>query len=265
VVNGSKTVNGSETGQREILKTRLVLKESIQPLKKHQSLAQSLVEALTQSVKDGTFKAGDKLPPEASIELQFGVSRTVVREAIPRLQAAGLVKTRHGIGTFILEPSAYTPFRLTAEDFNTLKDVIAVLELRIGVEVEAAALAAVRRTDQNLFQIEAALKSIQAEMNDGRDAVLADFQFHREIARASQNPHFADLMSSMGASIIPRARLTGASKIPLDQDTLTYLNKVNSEHESIFAAIQGQDPEAARAAMRIHLSNSKDRRRQQLT
>jgi hypothetical protein len=131
--------------------------------------------------------------------------------------------------------------------------------------VEAAALAAVRRTDQNLFQIEAALKSIQAEMNDGRDAVLADFQFHREIARASQNPHFADLMSSMGASIIPRARLTGASKIPLDQDTLTYLNKVNSEHESIFAAIQGQDPEAARAAMRIHLSNSKDRRRQQLT
>jgi len=140
-----------------------------------------------------------------------------------------------------------------------------VMTIDALIEVEAAALAAIRRTDQNLTNIEAALKAIQAEMNQGRDAVIADFQFHTEIARASQNPHFADLMSSMGTSIIPRARLEGASKIPLDQDALTYLNKVNAEHESIFAAIQGQDPEAARAAMRIHLSNSKDRRRQQLS
>ena len=67
--------------------------------------------------------------------------RTVVREAISRMQAAGLVVTRHGIGTFILDTDHSPTFKLTQEDFATLKDVIAVLELRIGIEVEAAALA----------------------------------------------------------------------------------------------------------------------------
>ena len=77
---------------------------------------------------------------------EFGVSRTVVREAISRLQAAGLVATRHGVGTFVVGMGDATTFRISPDQLGTLQDVIAVLELRIGVETESAALAAIRRT-----------------------------------------------------------------------------------------------------------------------
>jgi len=238
------------------------VKAEVQPLKKHKSLAQELVDALSDRIRAGSFKVGDKLPSEAAIEQQFGVSRTVVREAISRLQAAGLVVTRHGIGTFIVGTNEAATFKLTSEDFATLKDVIAVLELRIGIEVEAAALAATRRTDKNLKDIEASLKAIQVAIEAGQDAVAADFQFHLDIARASQNPHYAELMISLGSSIIPRARLEAAPKTGMNEEKLAYLRRVNIEHESILHAIRSQDPDAARAAMRTHLTHSKERRRQ---
>ena len=81
---------------------------------------------------------------------EFGVSRTVVREAISKLQASGLVQTRHGIGTFVVGLGDAAPFRIAPEQFATLRDVIAVLELRIGIETEAASLAAQRRKADNL-------------------------------------------------------------------------------------------------------------------
>lgn len=239
------------------------VKDKVQPLTKHKSLALELVEALGDRIRDKRLKVGEKLPSEAAIENQYGVSRTVVREAISRLQAAGLVVTRHGIGTFIVGTNDNPTFQLTQEDFATLKDVIAVLELRIGIEVEAASLAAIRRTEKNLTDIEASLKAIQAAIDAGKDAVSADFQFHLNIVRASQNQHYADLMVSLGPSIIPRARLEKNKSKQPDRDS--YLRKVNMEHESILNAIRNQDPEAARAAMRTHLSNSKERRKQQMS
>ena len=237
----------------------------VQPLTKHKSLAQELVDALGDRIRDGRLKVGDKLPSEAAIEAQYGVSRTVVREAISRLQAAGLVVTRHGIGTFIVGLNDNPTFKLSQEDFTTLKDVIAVLELRIGIEVEAASLAAMRRTDKNLKDIETSLKAIQTAIEAGQDAVAADFQFHLNIVRASQNPYYADLMVSLGTSIIPRARLEKGKSTQLAEDREAYLRKVNMEHESILNAIRNQDPEAARAAMRTHLTNSKERRRQMMS
>jgi GntR family transcriptional repressor for pyruvate dehydrogenase complex len=150
--------------------------------------------------------AGDKLPTEAEFMAEFGVSRTVVREAISKLQASGLVLTRHGIGTFVVGLGDAAPFRLAPEQFATLRDVIAVLELRIGIETEAASLAAQRRNADNLRQMRSALDAVAAAVEQGRDAVGPDFQFHLEVARATQNAHFADLMSSLGTMIIPRAR-----------------------------------------------------------
>ena len=143
---------------------------------------------------------------------EFGVSRTVVREAISKLQASGLVLTRHGIGTFVVGLGDAAPFRLAPEQFATLRDVIAVLELRIGIETEAASLAAQRRNADNLRQMRSALDAVAAAVEQGRDAVGPDFQFHLEIARATQNAHFADLMASLGTMIIPRARLDGARR-----------------------------------------------------
>lgn len=229
------------------------------PRRRPRSLALELVEALGDRIRDGRLAAGDKLPTEAEFMAEFGVSRTVVREAISKLQASGLVQTRHGIGTFVVGLGDAAPFRLAPEQFATLRDVIAVLELRIGIETEAASLAAQRRNTGNLRQMRAALDAVAAAVEEGRDAVGPDFQFHLEIARATQNAHFAELMSSLGTMIIPRARLDAMPG--LDDEQRQYLKRVNSEHESIYDAIRNQDSEAARAAMRTHLANSRERRR----
>ena len=190
---------------------------------------------------------------------EFGVSRTVVREAMSRLQAAGVVETRHGVGTFALGYGDASTFRIAPDRLGTLQDVIAVLELRIGVETEAAALAASRRTQDNVAALRFALDAFEAAVKEGRDAVGPDFQFHLEVARASQNRHFAELMATLGGTMIPRARLDPAlAQAPEGQ---AYLRRVNLEHESIFDAIVRQDGEAARAAMRTHLVNSRERRR----
>ncbi len=227
------------------------------------SLALGLVRALEDRIRAGALANGDKLPTEAAIMAEFEVSRTVVREAISKLQAAGLVETRHGIGTFVLGLGEGGPFRIGAEQMATLHDVVAVLELRIGIETEAAALAAQRRTDDHLHNMRAALLAFAEAAESGRDAVAADFQFHLEIARATGNPHFEQLMATLGAPSIPRARLASLQAAG-DEDPLAqrdYLLRVNAEHESILDAIAARDTEAARAAMRTHLANSRERRR----
>jgi DNA-binding FadR family transcriptional regulator len=187
----------------------------------------------------------------------------VVREAISKLQAAGLVETRHGIGTFVLEQTDTPAFRVNPNQLGTLHDVVALLELRISIETEAAALAAVRRSDENLRVMQEALIAFSNAIEGGRDAIAADFQFHHEIARATQNNHFADMMNSLGSQAIPRARL--ATDDQQDPPKLNYLRRVHHEHENILNAIAAQDAESARAAMRTHLSNSRDRHKKRAT
>jgi GntR family transcriptional regulator, transcriptional repressor for pyruvate dehydrogenase complex len=223
------------------------------------SLAHDVVDGLTGRIRDGSLATGEKLPTEAEIMEAFGVSRTVVREAISRLQAAGLVETRHGVGTFVVGLGDAASFRIAPGQLETLQDVIAVLELRIGVETESAALAAMRRTPENLQTLRNALQAFTSAVEEGRDAVGPDFQFHLEIARATQNHHFVDLMATLGGMMIPRARLEPPG--PLTPEREAYLRKVNAEHESIVDAITHQDPEAARAAMRTRRANSRERRR----
>ena len=235
---------------------------NIAPRRKPRTLALELVDSLGDRIRDGRLQLGDKLPTEAAIMGEFNVSRTVVREAISKLQASGLVETRHGIGTFVLGLGQAPGFKISPEQFSTLRDVIAVLELRIGMETEAAALAAQRRTAANITAMREALPNVAAAVDAGRDSVAADFQFHLEIARSTQNSHFAELMSTLGSMIIPRARLDASAAMAApDDDRRQYLRRVNGEHESIYDAIVGQDPDAARAAMRTHLANSRERRR----
>src|SRR3954468_19294579 len=121
------------------------------------TLAHDLVDSLGDRIRDGRLQPGHKLPTETAFMAEFGVSRTVVREAISKLQAAGLVETRHGVGTFVVGPRDGSAFRIGREQLATLHDVIAMLELRIGVEVEAAGLAAQRRTPENLGAMRQAL------------------------------------------------------------------------------------------------------------
>jgi GntR family transcriptional repressor for pyruvate dehydrogenase complex len=235
------------------------LNQDVLAARRPRTLALGLVEALGERIRDGRLAPGDKLPTEAAVMAEFGVSRTVVREAISKLQAGGLVETRHGIGTFVVGVGDGSVFRIEPHQLGTLRDVIAVLELRIGIESEAAGLAAQRRGEANLVAMRAAVDAFAAAVEEGRDAVAADFQFHSEIARATQNEHFAGLMATLGAQIIPRARLEAAAAV--DPQRQAYLRRVNAEHESIYDAIVAQDAEAARAAMRTHLANSRERRR----
>jgi GntR family transcriptional regulator, transcriptional repressor for pyruvate dehydrogenase complex len=235
---------------------------SAAPRRRTRPLALDLVDALTERVRAGHLAPGMKLPTEAGFMAEFGVSRTVVREALSKLQAAGVVDTHHGVGTFVSAAPApharVLRLPLGSRQLATLRDVVAVLELRIGVETEAAALAAQRRSDANLRAMRRALDAFAQALSAGRDAVEADAAFHAEIARATHNSHFVALMVAMGAKIIPRARVGAAG---LDDDRQAYLRRVNAEHESIFDAVAAQDAEAARAAMRTHLANSRERRR----
>ena len=239
----------------EAIPARLL--EPVRRARRPRGLVDEIVEALAASIREGQLQPGDKLPTEAEIMVRFDVSRTVVRESLSKLQASGLVETRHGIGTFVLPPQEAGNFKITAEDFATVADVISVLELRISLETEAAGLAAQRRTPENLTALETALHAFQDSINQDSDAVPPDFQFHMEVARSTGNRHFADLMTYLGTMIIPRTRVNTAHSAP--EGRLNYLQRVHGEHESIYNAIRDQDAEAARAAMRTHLSNSRER------
>ena len=226
------------------------------PRRKSKSLAQAVMDDLTARIRAGRYKAGDRLPTEPEIMAEHGVSRTVVREAVSRLQATGLVETRHGVGTFVLAPTGEAP-GLTS--VLTIRDVLAMLELRISLETEAAALAALRRTDTQLAAMRQAVDTIEANIARGERSIDADFEFHLQIALATGNKYFEDFYRHLGKSTIPRARVDSSRFA--GQSERDYLSRTNREHEAIYAAIERRDPEMARAAMRMHLSNSAERLR----
>jgi len=229
------------------------------PLRRRgRTLAEEVVGNLTQRITAGELKPGDKLPTESEVMATMGVSRTVVREALSRLQASGYVETRHGIGTFVLDRPAETPspFRLDSAAMGTALDVLAMLEFRVSLEAEAAGLAALRRSDAQLAAMRRALDDMTRSASAGNDAVNADFEFHLSIARATGNRYFTDIMGHLGTMLIPRSRLRVNSP-----ERAQYLERVGVEHENIYDAIERGDQEAARAAMRMHLTNSRERLR----
>ena len=229
------------------------------PRRRLRSLAHELVEGIGSRIRNRILNPGDKLPTEAEIMREWGVSRTVVREALSKLQAGGMVETRHGVGTFVLEPPAPSGFRIAPQEIETAVDVLAVLELRISLETESAGLAALRRTDAQLADMRRALDELAKGDSQGQDTVSPDFRFHHLIAAATGNRYFADIMSHLGATLIPRARIN-SSKIA-SEDWSQYHRRLSREHEEIYDAIARRDPESARAAMRLHLTNSRERLR----
>ena len=102
------------------------------------SLANLLSEEFDHKIRQGLLHEGDKLPTESELVRRYDVSRTVVREALSKLQASGLVETRHGIGTFVLPMRPNPGLLLDAHELSESVDVLAVLELRISLETEAA-------------------------------------------------------------------------------------------------------------------------------
>ena len=217
-------------------------------------LADQIVEDLKRRILSGRIAPGEKLPGENGLVEEFGFSRTVVREAVSRLQAAGLVETFQGRGSFVLEVPERTP---GLREVRSHRDVLDLMDFRIGVESEAAGLAALRRTDHQLKGIERALADFRRVGDDPGRSVEADFAFHLKVAVASGNRFYGDLIGELGPMMImlPRTRLDPAYEMS-DPDHLT---RVVHEHENISAAIARSEPEAARAAMRVHLSSTRHR------
>lgn len=224
-------------------------------LGRQKSLTEHFVETIAGKIQAGDLQAGDKLPTEASMMREYGVSRTVVREALSRLQANGIVETRHGVGTFILDlPEQRSPF--PSHSPVTLRDVICMMELRVSLETEAAALAAMRASDENFMAMRVLLDEFSRQVERREAAIETDRSFHMEIARATGNKYFEDFFQYLG-NVIPRGRVNNAH---VDTESLQeYLTRTNREHRVILRAIENRDPESARAAMRVHLDGSKDR------
>jgi DNA-binding FadR family transcriptional regulator len=228
-------------------------------LQRRGGLVHEVVLQLQQQIHSGAIKPGDKLPTESAFMLSLGVSRTVIREAISQLQAAKQVETRHGIGTFVLAPSAAKNFQIDEEVLSKLDDVIGVLELRIGIETEAAGLAAQRAKSSHIKALKLSLQSFLNAIQTDSDAVPSDFEFHMGIAKATGNQYFEDLLSYLGTHIIPRTRINTTDLG--SEGTALYLQRVHSEHVEIFEAIRQHDTNGARQAMHRHLTNSCSRLR----
>jgi DNA-binding FadR family transcriptional regulator len=225
--------------------------------KKHRRLAETLVDRFAQRMRDGVLVRGEKLPPELHIMETEGVSRTVVRDALSRMQAAGLVETRHGVGTFVLDMPAPAGFVIGPATIATLPDVLNLLEFRLSLEVEAAGMAAQRRTPEALLEIKQALDALLEGPQKSGTTINADFQFHLKIAKASGNTYLIDIMKHLGTKLIPRTRMNSA--YTGQSDRTAYLAGINAEHRQIYLAIAAGNVDAARSAMYLHLNSSRIR------
>ncbi|WP_210649455.1 FadR/GntR family transcriptional regulator [Nocardioides sp. SYSU D00065] len=219
------------------------------------TLAQRVVAGLKDKILAGDLAPGAKLPSEAELIEEYAVSRTVVREAVTRLRAEGLVETQHGRGSFVLAVPEASSFSVEASAIRTHADVIAMLDFRIGVESEAAAQAALHHTASDATAIEDALAGFVRAGHEG--AVEADFAFHLAIARATRNRFYVDLLGSLGPMMImlPRTRLGEAYSMT----DATHVERVQREHDNVAAAVLAGDVDTARAAMRLHLGNTRRR------
>ena len=216
-----------------------------------QSLTDRITVTLREHIVGGTYAPGRQLPAGKDLAQAFGVSITVIREALSRLKADGLVASRQGKGVFVANDSKARPFRLVKSN-GTQRALIEIFELRMGVEVQAASLAAKRRTARDLAVMTKHLKAMQPSPKSFDLALLADLAFHRAIAEATRNPLIVSFMEFLQPHLhesIALARSNSARKP--ETEMAAY-----QEHREIFEAIKAQDQRRARTAVRRVLDGS---------
>lgn len=226
------------------------------------SLVEELAAELRRAIREGTIAVGAKLPSEAALTQTHAVSRTVVREAIAALRSEGLVAPRQGSGVFVT-PEAEAPAAPFGRfDPEKLSDLVEMMEFRIGVEGEAAALAAARRAPAQEAKIAETLEALDRAAARGQATAALDLRFHMAVAEAAQNARFTAFLEMLGQGAIPRARL--ARDRDMDRDvTASHYDDLAAEHRRIAEAIAAQDPEEARRAMQAHLRRGLQRYRDQ--
>jgi GntR family transcriptional repressor for pyruvate dehydrogenase complex len=203
-----------------------------------------VAEQLIALIQSERIRPGSRLAPETQLATDFGVSRTVIREAVARLRASGVLRSEQGRGTFVLTlPARTAPESWPAAD----DDFVGLLEFRAALESEAAGLAARRRALHQIRQLTAILDD--ADLSSPAAAVEADWEFHSGVARATENPYFVAALKSIGPEglVVPLTRL---------EDGDATLARAWDEHRAVVRAIARGDAIAASAAMRAHLHNS---------
>ena len=199
----------------------------------------------------GQLKPGDQIMPERELAQALGVSRPTVREAIKKLVTMGLLEHRQGQGTFVRSTDSqreHNPLAAVIEGHDASLEEL--LEVRMGLESQAAILAAQRATAEDIQVLERALEAMLVENAAGRLGIEEDVSFHMAIAFATKNPvqvyimkNFYDLLH-FGIRENLQALWEEPASLPI----------IRRQHQGIFAAIKNHDPEAAYQAMKEHIT-----------
>ena len=196
----------------------------------------------------GELKPGDRLPTEFRLSESYGVSRTVIREAVARLRSDGVVETRHGIGAFVVEPRHGSALRIDPESLADKHRFAQLFEVRALLEIEAAAIAAVRRTPDQLDAILSAHRRLEQARGGSGAMVEADLDFHRAVGRASGNGYLPVLIDFLSRQLRESILASWVGGDGLGAHDLTV-----AEHSAIVWAIKRRDVAAARTAAAAHL------------
>ena len=210
-------------------------------------LSDKVADLLLETIVVHRLEPGERLPSERELGEQFGVSRTVIREAVRALAAKGVIDVRTGSGLRVsaVHPSTVSESMSLFLRASSTLDYPRVHEVRAMLEVEVAGLAALRATDEDIAEMREICARMEAE-EDVEAASLHDVEFHRAIARGTHNELHLLLLDSIGDALleIRRENLAGGS----GPDTI-------ASHRVILARIAAHDPDGARDAMRAHLEN----------
>ena len=215
------------------------------------NLTDRITSLLRQDIVSGKYAPGRQLPAGKDLSATFGVSITVVREALSRLKSDGLIASHQGKGVFVEDDAKARPFRLATAE-GTKSSLRHIFELRMGVEMQAATLAAERRKAGDLKAMLDCLKQMEPNKSSFEQALAADIAFHLTIAQATQNPLIVSFMKFLQPHLyesISKARASSARK------TRTTLIAY-SDHHAIYEAIAASDPHRARLATRRVLERS---------
>lgn len=207
--------------------------------------------AITAEIAEGRLEQGDRLPTEAVLAARFGVSRSVVREAIAGLRSDGVVRSRQGLGTFVVSPRETATLRIEA-DLTTDSLVFRnVFELRAILEIKAAALAALRADEGQRARITEALDRMKTASNWMDDGVTADLDFHRCVAAASGNPYIATVVGFLAGQM-------RQSIMFMRENHNRFAGRLSAmniaEHSAIHEGLMKRDARASALAMRAHLA-----------
>lgn len=210
-------------------------------------LYEQIVQQIEDSIQEGALKPGDQLPAERELALQFGVSRTAVREAVKTLREKGLVEAYAGRGTFITSGTS-SSIRVTLDRMmktGQAEGTQHLAEVREILEPEIAALAATRSDEESLVEMREAVRIMDNAKLDPDAFIEADLDFHLALAEAAANPLILSLIDSIvGVLREQRMRIFKVDGGP---------ERGQYHHKRILEAIENRDPTGARAAMRAHL------------